>query len=256
MNKLRALIFDVDGTLADTEREGHRVAFNRAFAEAGLNWDWSVELYGELLSVTGGKERIRFYLEKYCPDVPIPDDSFIDELHATKTKYYLELLSQGEISLRPGVKRLISEARSEGIRLAIATTSALPHVRSLLENRLDPSWFEVIAAGDIVPAKKPDPAIYHYVLKNMDLEARDCLVFEDSLHGLQASIGAGLPTIVTVNEYTKGQDFSEAILVLSDLGEPEQPFSVFAGNPFDVSYLDLATLYRLHSSIEGNNLAK
>lgn len=256
MSQLRALIFDVDGTLADTERDGHRVAFNRAFEEAGLDWEWSVELYGELLSVAGGKERIRFYQKQYCPDVTL-DDAVVAELHAIKTKHYRDLLAEGAIPLRPGVKRLIAEARDlpragalryRELRLAIATTSALPNVIALLERTLDPSWFEAIAAGDVVPAKKPAPDIYHYLLKQMNLEAADCLVVEDSHHGLVAANLAGLPTIVTFNNYTEGQDFSLARLVVNHLGEPELPCTVVAGNAFDASYLDIETLNRLHSS--------
>jgi HAD superfamily hydrolase (TIGR01509 family) len=242
---LSALIFDVDGTLADTERDGHRVAFNRAFADANLDWNWSPDLYSKLLDVAGGKERIRFYLQQYRSEISIPDDEFIAELHATKTKYYVELLEQGKIPLRPGVKRLIEQARKEGVRLAIATTSALPNVIALLEQTLDSSWFEIIGAGDIVPAKKPAPDIYHYVLKEMNLEAKDCLVIEDSHHGLLASRGADLPTVVTFNEYTQGHDFSGALLVVNHLGEPELPCSVVAGEIGDVGYLDLATLNRL-----------
>jgi HAD superfamily hydrolase (TIGR01509 family) len=248
MSQLRALIFDVDGTLADTERDGHRVAFNRAFEEAGLDWDWSVELYGELLSVAGGKERIRFYQKQYCPDVPLLDDAVVAELHAIKTKHYRDLLAEGAIPLRPGVKRLIAEARDRGLRLAIATTSALPNVIALLERTLDPSWFEAIAAGDVVPAKKPAPDIYHYLLKEMNLEAADCLVVEDSHHGLIAANGADLPTIVTFNNYTEGQDFSLARLVVNHLGEPELPCTVFSGNGLDVNYVELETLNHLHSS--------
>lgn len=224
MSEIRALIFDVDGTLADTERDGHRIAFNRAFAEAGLDWDWSASLYGDLLEIAGGKERIRFYIDQYCPDFKPPSDldEFIANLHATKTKYYQQLVAEGAIPLRPGVKRLLEEAREKGMRLAIATTAALPNVTALLKHTLgseSPSWFEVIAAGDIVPAKKPAPDVYQYVLRVMGLEASECLAIEDSYQGLTAACQAGLKTVVTVNDYTKDRDFSGAILVLNHLDE-------------------------------------
>ncbi len=239
-NLLKALIFDVDGTLAETERDGHRVAFNRAFAEAGLDWYWSDSFYGELLSVAGGKERIRFYIEQYHPKLGNNLDELILELHRAKTNYYYQLLSKGEIRLRLGVKRLIEEAYYQGIRLAIATTSALPNALALLEKNLDPSLFEVIAAGDIVPQKKPDPDIYHYVLQQLQLDPKTCLVFEDSAHGLQAATQAGLTTVVTVNNYTINQDFSTASLVINHLGEPEQPFEILKGEIKDKQYVDLA----------------
>ncbi|GAB4181058.1 MAG: HAD family hydrolase [Coleofasciculaceae cyanobacterium] len=251
MGELQALIFDVDGTLADTERDGHRVAFNRAFAEAGLKWDWSVLLYGDLLAIAGGKERIRYYINEYRPDFEPPADldQFIADLHAVKTRYYQQLVAQGAIPLRRGVKRLLKEAREQGMRLAIATTAALPNVTALLEHTLgsdSPSWFEVIAAGDIVPAKKPAPDIYHYVLEEMGLEARYCLAIEDSNHGFLASSQAGIKTVVTINAYTRNQNFSGAILVLNHLGEPDQPFSVLAGDAANSSYVDMSLLYRLH----------
>jgi HAD superfamily hydrolase (TIGR01509 family) len=235
MGQIQALIFDVDGTLAETEKHGHRVAFNRAFAEAGLDWEWSVSLYGELLEIAGGKERIAYYIEKHQPDFQplIPPEQFIPQLHAAKTEHYQRVLTETPIALRPGVKRLIDEARSQGIRLAIASTAALPNVLALLENSIapeSPSWFEVIAAGDIVARKKPAPDIYHYVLEQMSLGAGDCIVFEDSHQGLKAASQAGLTTIITLNDYTKDQDFSESILVVNHLGEPQQPCQILAGD--------------------------
>jgi phosphoglycolate phosphatase-like HAD superfamily hydrolase len=174
MSKLEALIFDVDGTLSDTERDGHRVAFNRAFADAGLDWDWGVELYGDLLSVTGGKERLAYYLEQYRPDFqpPKPVAEFVADLHAAKTKHYLDILAEHGIPLRPGVERLLTEAREAGLRLAIATTTTPANITALLESvlpgKLD--WFDVMGAGDVVPAKKPAPDIYRYVLNELRLE--------------------------------------------------------------------------------------
>ena len=245
MSVLKALIFDVDGTLAETERDGHRVAFNLAFAEAGLDWYWSESLYGELLSVAGGKERLRFYWQQYHPNFNDDVEDLITRLHGRKTNHYRQLLSSGAITLRLGVKRLIEEAYQEGVRLAIATTSALPNALALLEKNLDPSWFEVIAAGDIVDAKKPAPDIYHYVLQKMELDPSDCLVFEDSYHGLQAATQAGLKTVVTVNDYTVNQDFSTAKLVINSLGEPPHPFKVIKGEVKNKQYLDLALAHEL-----------
>lgn len=250
MSKLGTLIFDVDGTLAETERDGHRIAFNRAFAEEGLDWEWSEPLYGELLEVSGGKERIDFYLRKYEPDfIPKGDrQEFIVKLHQAKTDRYRKLLAAGSIPLRPGVRRLIDEARESSVKLAIATTSALPNVTALLERTLGEeslSWFEVIAAGDMVAQKKPAPDIYEYVLEKMNLKPKECLVFEDSHHGLQAALKTGLKTIVTLNDYTKNQDFSGATLVLNHLGEKERPFTVISGDPGDASYVNLSLLQSL-----------
>ncbi|MFA7238767.1 MAG: HAD family hydrolase [Sulfuricellaceae bacterium] len=231
---LKALIFDVDGTLAETERDGHRVAFNAAFREFGLDWEWNAALYGKLLAVSGGKERIRYYLDRFRRDFAQPSDldALIKSLHQAKTRHYVELLERGGIPLRPGVKRLITEARNAGLRLAIATTTAPDNVAALLRCSLAPdaeSWFEVIAAGDIVPAKKPAPDIFLWALDKLKLAPGDCLAFEDSENGLKSSLGAGLKTVVTVSDYTVDQDFSGAAAVLSDLGEPAQPFKLLAG---------------------------
>jgi len=222
---IKALIFDVDGTLADTERDGHRVAFNQAFAEAGLDWYWDVAIYGQLLKVTGGKERIRHFIENFRPaiDAGVKLDNLIPALHQSKTRHFVTLLQSGAIPLRPGVERLLNEARASGLRLAIATTTTPENVTTLLtatlgEESID--WFDVIAAGDVVPEKKPAPDIYLYALQKLGLKASECLAFEDSDNGLLSATGAGLITIVTVNGYTREQDFSAAALVLDQLDEP------------------------------------
>lgn len=258
MPQLQALIFDVDGTLAETERDGHRIAFNRAFAAAGLDWDWSIEQYGELLEVAGGKERIRFYLDRHVPNFIPPVNwqqdlaAHIADLHRAKTAHYRQLLSEGIISPRPGVERLLNQAREAGVRLAIATTSAPDNVLALLSTALAPdaaSWFEVIAAGDMVPAKKPAPDVYFYALEAMGLKPEQCLVIEDSHQGLQAALQAGLSTVVTVNNYTQHQDFTGAALVLNHLGEPDYPFTPIAGNSHTATYFDLALAEQLLSQL-------
>jgi HAD superfamily hydrolase (TIGR01509 family) len=249
---LKALIWDVDGTLADTERDGHRVAFNRAFADAGLDWHWGEKLYGNLLKVSGGKERLRHYMKQWEPPLA-PDadpDDMVIELHQAKTRHYVALMSGGLIPLRPGVERLLREARQQQVRLAIATTTTPENVAALLGATLGkPSidWFDVIAAGDCVPCKKPSPDIYFRALDQLGLAADDCLALEDSDNGLKSSLGAGIRTVVTVNGYTAQQDFAGAALVLSHLGEPDHPFSVLAGDAGSASYVNLEVLRKLHS---------
>lgn len=245
---IKALLFDVDGTLADTERDGHRPAFNAAFKEFGLDWDWDVALYGKLLAVTGGKERMKYYVDNFRPDFvkPADFDAMVAELHKKKTAHYTRMLAEGGIPLRPGVKRLLQEARSQGLILGVATTTTPENVTELLRHSLasdGPEWFQVIAAGDIVPAKKPAPDIYLWAMQQLGLSADECVAFEDSENGIRSSMGANLRTIVTVNDYTRDHDFSGALAVLSDLGEDDAPFErLDTAEPGQRGIVDLAQL--------------
>jgi HAD superfamily hydrolase (TIGR01509 family) len=248
-----ALIFDVDGTLAETERDGHRVAFNRAFQDFDLPWRWPVGLYGQLLRIAGGKERIRHYIERYQLDCPLdpPLTELVAALHQAKTAHFKALVEADVIPLRPGVRRLLEEARRYQVRLAIATTSTKDAVIPLLERLLGPNslnWFEVIAAGDMVAAKKPAPDIYNLVVETMELRRDRGLVIEDSQQGLEAALAAGLPTVVTVNDYTRDQSLEGAALVINHLGEPNLPFEVLQGNVGQAYYFSLELAQTLIAS--------
>lgn len=254
MYRYQAIIFDVDGTLADTERDGHRPAFNAAFAEAGLDWHWDPVRYGALLAVTGGKERIARYLEEegIVLDPTVDPVALIAALHQAKTRHYLALLRTGAIPLRPGVLRLLREARAAGIRLAIATTTTPDNVRVLLEQCGEPGlldWFEVIAAGDVVPHKKPAPDIFNLALEELGLAARDCVVIEDSDAGARAALAAGLKgLVVTLSAYTQEQDFAGVPLVVDRLGGPAEPASARQGHLGDAPFVDLGVLDRVHEA--------
>ena len=254
--QLEALLFDVDGTLADTERDGHRVAFNRAFAAAGHDWEWSPDLYGELLAIAGGKERIRHYLDTGQPGFRFsgnPDEE-IARLHRLKTAFYTRMLGEGSIPLRPGVERLLREARDAGLRLAVATTTTPANVEALLTHTIGAEamgWFDVVAAGDIVPNKKPAPDIYFWAMEQLQLGPDRCLAFEDSENGVHAVRDAGLRSLViTTNGYTRDHDFGGATLVLDQLGEPESPCRVVAGEIAPANgYVDVPLLRRVHAHV-------
>jgi len=222
---IKAIIFDVDGTLADTE-DGHRMSFNKAFAENGLDWSWDVALYDRLLKVTGGKERIKYFVESFSSGFTKPDnfEEFVKHLHKVKTAHYTTMLREGRIPLRPGIKQLIGDARAAGITLAIATTTTPENVSALLEVGLGKSWADYFAAngcGDIVPHKKPAPDIYFWVLDKLGLPADACIALEDSENGLRSSLAAGVKTFVTINHYTRNQNFTGAAGVFDDLSNLE-----------------------------------
>ncbi|HYL71371.1 MAG TPA: HAD-IA family hydrolase [Candidatus Dormibacteraeota bacterium] len=251
---LRALIFDVDGTLADTE-EGHRQAFNAAFRTHGLTWSWSPAEYAELLQVTGGKERIRAYIERLAAADPARRHLVaVAAIHATKSAAYVDLLARGGLRLRAGVQRLMHEARSAGVRLAIASTTSPANVEALLAKNFPGGargGFDVIATGDVVRYKKPAPDIYRLALAQLGVRADEAMAFEDSMIGVQAAKAAGLVTVAVPSSWTAGQDLAAADLVLSSLGDPEQPLPESDAWRVGANFLGLEELRTLHRAAAG-----
>ena len=222
---LKALIFDCDGVLVDTERDGHRLAFNRAFRDFGLETEWGVDLYGRLLrQVAGGKERLRRYFEEagWPSAADAGKTRFVAGLHEHKSHLFQELVREGALQLRAGVNRIADEAHAAGIRLGVCTTARAESVLAVLD-LMGPqrkSRFEHVLAGDVVSRKKPDPGIYCLAAERFGLEPIECMVIEDSHIGLRAALGAGMNCIVTTSTYTIGEDFSGAGLVVPELGDP------------------------------------
>ncbi len=221
---VRALFFDQDGVIVDTERDGHRVAFNRTFAEFGLDVEWGVEEYHELLQIAGGKERMRHYLHTRGFGKPVPsaeEDELIQKLHLRKTAIFVQLIESGALPLRPGVRRLMREAMSAGLKLTICTTSNEQAARAITGRILSDVRFDAVLAGDIVKKKKPDPEIYLLALRTTGLRPAECVVVEDSHNGVTAARAAGLKVLATTNPYTEKEDLSAADLIVSCLGDPE-----------------------------------
>lgn len=243
---LEALIFDVDGTLAETE-EMHRSAFNQAFASFGLEWNWDPPLYKDLLRVAGGKERILHYRMSRWPQDVAAQEREIRQIYALKTKLYSAMVREGTLGLRPGIKRLVEEARSAGIRLAIATTTNPANVDALLQRAFAPSGeslFGVIVAGDEVVAKKPAPDVFDVALRRLGLRPSACVAFEDSANGVMSARHAGLPVVATPSAYTSDDDFTGAASVISTLGEPGEPHQHFAGWEWSDGFVTLAGLQK------------
>ena len=227
---MSALVFDCDGVLADTERYGHLPAFNQTFREFGIPVQWSEEEYGRKLLIGGGKERMaseltpEFVRANGLPDDPEALAAEVAKWHKRKTQLYTEMVAAGKLPPRPGIRRVISAAQDAGWKLAVASTSAEASVHAILEyavGRVRADRFDVFLAGDVVPRKKPAPDIYLLALERLAVDPARVLVVEDSRNGLEAAHAAGLRCLVTVNGYTEKEDFSEAILVVSSLGDPD-----------------------------------
>jgi HAD superfamily hydrolase (TIGR01509 family) len=252
---LQALIFDVDGTLANTERDAHLLAFNQAFKEFDINWFWDNDLYHELLKITGGKERIRYYIQDYLQDFVIPSE-FVDladlavKLHKKKTDNFINIINSSNLKLRTGIKRLLKEAHAKGLRLAIATTTSFENVEAIIDNTMGRAWldnFEVIGAGDMVKHKKPAPDIYIYVLDKMGLNPNEAIAFEDSENGILAANDAGIKSVITINEWTDTHNFTGALVVLNNLGEKDKPFTMISGTPTSYSFVNVDYLLELYA---------
>jgi HAD superfamily hydrolase (TIGR01509 family) len=224
--RLKAILFDVDGTIAETE-EAHRTAFNRAFAEAGRDWHWTVDDYRELLKVTGGKERIRHFAGTIGEAV---SDSVIAEVHARKNEIYAELVEEGAAALRPGIDRLMREAWDKNVKTAIATTTSRTNLTALLDRHFGAGSlaFYAMVTGEDVARKKPDPEVYLLALSALNVAPNDCIAIEDSRNGVLAAVAAGIPVLATPSLYTMHERFDGAVGVRPSLDEPFPPIDIAA----------------------------
>ena len=253
MTELKAIIFDVDGTLANTE-EAHRIAFNYAFEQAGLSWNWDVELYTKLLKVTGGKERINFYVSDFLKETIEQD--LVVSLHEAKNAQYQAIIKRKELPLRSGILSLINECKEKNMKIAIATTTSPGNVRNLVTATMGDDaleWFEYIADAESAPIKKPEPDVYEFVLGKMGLKPEETIALEDSYNGVAAATAINIPTVITVNNYTANDKFEGAMIVVSELGDAENACEVInIDSSLDKnmvgSSIDLETLKRLHGA--------
>ncbi|WP_428309228.1 HAD-IA family hydrolase [Hydrocarboniphaga sp.] len=236
--KLRALLLDVDGTLADTESHGHRPAYNQAFRQLGLKFRWSPRLYRKLLAQPGGRERLTYYLRHYHPELGAQADAarsdqaaWVDSVHELKSRYFRAYVRKGKVPLRPGIARLIAEAKAAGVKVALVSNASRESLNAVLNHGMPglAAQVDLIVSGADVAAKKPSPDPYLHALRALNLSAGQCIALEDSAMGLKAATAAGITTIITRNENTLDDDFSSASLVLDCLGEPSLPVSAIRG---------------------------
>jgi HAD superfamily hydrolase (TIGR01509 family) len=252
---MKALLFDVDGTIADTEALGHRPAYNRAFRELGLPFRWGPKLYRKLLKQPGGRERLKYYFQHYQPELGIHQqeaqanlDAWVGRVHELKSRYFRSYMRRGRVPLRPGVARLMREARTAGIQLAIVTNASLKTLNPVLLYSLGPEMLAeiaVIASGEEVVNKKPAPDIYQLAVQRLGVQAFECVALEDSEMGLEAAAAAGVKVVVTVNSDTLEQDFTEASLVVGSLGEPGAPTRVLKGELMGHGWVTVEALRHL-----------
>jgi HAD superfamily hydrolase (TIGR01509 family) len=248
---LKALIFDVDGTLAETE-DLHRQAFNRAFAEMDLPWTWDPAFYADLLKVMGGKERLAHYVETHHAADLSALRPRLAEIHDRKTRIYGDLVAGGRLGLRPGVARLVAEARAAGLGLAVASTTSRPNVEALLRINfpLGDTPFAVIACGDEAARKKPAPDVFELALTRLGIEAAEAIAFEDSEAGIRSALDAGMPVVATRSQYTQSHRLDGAFSAVSDLGEPEAPHTLLSGASWSGGVVTLAGLEAWQSARE------
>ena len=224
MTQIKAVFFDQDGVIIDTERDGHRVSFNMTFKEFGFSDEWSVDYYHELLQVAGGKERMKHHAQTKGFSKPIPAeelDGLVKDMHKRKTALFVELIETGKLPLRPGIHRFMKEAMDAGLKIAVCTTSNEKAAKTVTEKILSDIKFDLVLAGDVVQNKKPDPEIYNLALSKLGLKPEEVMVVEDSKNGVKASKAAGIKTIVTTNHYTEKEDVDAGDIIVSCLGDPD-----------------------------------
>jgi len=224
MTQIKAVFFDQDGVIIDTERDGHRVSFNQTFKHFGYDFEWSVPEYHELLQIAGGKERMKHYLHTKGfgkPVKPEEEDELIKAMHKFKTTAFVELIESGQLPLRPGIRRFMREINAAGLALGVCTTSNERAAHAVAYQILKDIKFDFVLAGDVVGKKKPDPEIYNLALSKAGVRPEECIVIEDSRNGVLAARAAGMHVVATTNVYTEQEDLSKADIIVTCLGDPD-----------------------------------